>query len=83
MSWCAPKPIAPGSPVKRDGQKVELPDVQFDTWQDEDGQTHMTLGFTVYGIKKTPLNVLKRSMEQHPVLRTHRVYLAGRPCART
>ena len=25
--------------VKRDGQKVELPDVQFDTWQDEDGQT--------------------------------------------
>ena len=38
--------------VKRDGQKVELPDVQFDTWQDEDGQTHMSLGFTVYGIKK-------------------------------
>ena len=47
--------------VKRDGQKVELPDVQFDTWQDENGQTHMTLGFTVYGIKKTPLNVLKEA----------------------
>ena len=47
--------------VKRDGQKVELPDVQFDTWQDEDGQTHMTLGFTVYGIKKTPLNVLNEA----------------------
>ena len=47
--------------VKRDGQKVELPDVQFETWQDEDGQTHMTLGFTVYGIKKTPLNVLKEA----------------------
>ena len=47
--------------VKRDGQKVELPDVQFDTWQDESGQTHMTLGFTVYGIKKTPLNVLKEA----------------------
>ncbi len=47
--------------VKRDGQKVELPDVQFDTWQDKDGQTHMTLGFTVYGIKKTPLNVLKEA----------------------
>ena len=43
--------------VKRDGQKVELPDVQFDTWQDEDGQTHMSLGFTVYGIPKTPLHV--------------------------
>ena len=47
--------------VKRDGRRVELPDVQFDTWQDEDGQTHMTLGFTVYGIKKTPLNVLKEA----------------------
>lgn len=68
--------------VKRDGQKVELPDVQFDTWQDEDGQTHMTLGFTVYGIKNTA-QCVKRSMEQYPVLRTHRVYLAGRPCART
>ena len=47
--------------VKRDGQKVELPDVQFDTWQDENGQTHMTLGFTVYGIKKTPLHVLSEA----------------------
>ena len=47
--------------VLRDGKKVELPGVQFDTWQDEDGQTHMTLGFTVYGIKKTPLNVLKEA----------------------
>ena len=40
---------------------LELPEVQFDTWQDEDGQTHMTLGVTVYGIKKTPLNVLKEA----------------------
>ena len=47
--------------VKRDGQKVELPDVQFDTWQDEDGQTHMSLGFTVYGIPKTPLHVLSEA----------------------
>ena len=47
--------------VKRDGQKVELPDVQFDTWQDEDGQTHMSLGFTVYGIHKTPLHVLSEA----------------------
>ena len=28
---------------------------------DEQGQTHMTLGFTVYGLKKTPQNVLKES----------------------
>ena len=47
--------------VRRDGRLVELPDVRFDTWQDEQGQTHMTLGFTVYGLKKTPLNVLKES----------------------
>ena len=45
--------------VRRDGKLVELPDVQFDTWQDAQGQTHMTLGFTVYGLKKTPKNVLK------------------------
>ena len=36
--------------VRRDGKLVELPDVQFDTWQDAQGQTHMTLGFTVYGL---------------------------------
>ena len=47
--------------VKRNGQTVELPDVQFDTWQDENGQTHMSLGFTVYGIEKTPLSVLKEA----------------------
>lgn len=47
--------------VLRDGKKVELPDVQFDTWQDENGQTHMSIGFTVYGIEKTPGNVLKEA----------------------
>ena len=47
--------------VLRDGKKVELPRVQFDTWQDEDGETHMSLGFTVYGIRKTPVNVRKEA----------------------
>ena len=47
--------------VLRDGKKVELPRVQFDTWQNEDGETHMSLGFTVYGIKKTPVNVIKEA----------------------
>ena len=47
--------------VLRDDKKVELPRVQFDTWQDEDGETHMSLGFTVYGIKKTPVNVIKEA----------------------
>ena len=47
--------------VKRDGKTVELKNVQFDTWRDDSGETHMTLGFTVYGIKKTPLNVVKEA----------------------
>ena len=47
--------------VKRNGQTVELPAVQFDTWQDDSGETHMSLGFTVYGIEKTPLSVLKET----------------------
>ena len=47
--------------VLRNGRNVDLPDVRFDTWQDDEGQTHMSLGFTVYGIKKTPLNVLKEA----------------------
>ena len=47
--------------VKRDGKTVELPGVQFDTWQDDSGETHMNLGFKVYGIAKTPLNVIKEA----------------------
>lgn len=47
--------------VRRNGQTVELPDVRFDTWIDDAGETHMTLGFTVYGIEKTPLNVLQEA----------------------
>ena len=43
------------------GQTVELPDVQFDTWTDEAGQVHMSLGFTVYGLAKTPRNVLREA----------------------
>ena len=47
--------------VLRDGQTVELPDVQFDTWTDEAGQVHMSLGFTVYGLAKTPRSVLREA----------------------
>ena len=39
---------------------------RFDTWQDDKGETHMSLGFTVYGIKKTPLNVLKDVYKRQP-----------------
>lgn len=47
--------------VRRDGATVQLQDVQFDTQQQEDGTTRMSLGFVVYGLKKTPLNVLKET----------------------
>lgn len=35
--------------------------MQFDTWTDEAGQVHMSLGFTVYGLAKTPRNVLREA----------------------
>lgn len=47
--------------VERGGQRLELPAVQFDTWQDEDGQTHMTMGFVVYGVKKTVKSVVQEA----------------------
>ena len=47
--------------VLRNGQKEQLPGVQFDTWQDEKGETHMSIGFSVYGLEKTPGNVLREA----------------------
>lgn len=47
--------------VLRGGEKVELPAVQFDTWADENGRTHMTMGFIVYALEKTPLNVVREA----------------------
>ena len=68
--------------VLRDGKTVELPDVQFDTWVDDSGETHMSLGFTVYGIQKTPLNVLKEA--GNSVLYYGRIIYTSlaEPCAR-
>lgn len=48
--------------VRRDGKLVELPDVQFDSYTDENGSTRMDIGFTVYALAKTPANVLKESV---------------------
>ena len=46
--------------VRRDGALVELPAVQFDVRETENG-AYMDIGFVVYGIEKTPLNVLKEA----------------------
>lgn len=48
--------------VRRDGQLLELPGVRFDTYTSEDGGTQMNIGFTVYALARTPLNVLKESV---------------------
>ena len=48
--------------VLRDGRRVELPGVRFDTYQDEAGGTHMDIGFVVYALEKTPANVWKESL---------------------
>ncbi len=47
--------------VRRNGALVELPGVQFDTYQDENGSTRMNVGFVVYSVRKTPLNVLREA----------------------
>ncbi len=41
---------------------AELPGVRFDTYTGEDGGTRMNIGFTVYALARTPLNVLKESV---------------------
>ena len=48
--------------VLRDGRRVELPGVRFDTYQDEAGGTHMNIGFVVFALEKTPTNVWKESL---------------------
>lgn len=48
--------------VRRDGRLLELPGVRFDTYTGEDGGTRMNIGFTVYALARTPLNVLKESV---------------------
>ncbi len=47
--------------VQRSGTTVELSGVQFDTYEDESGSVHMSIGFKVFGIEKTPATVLKEA----------------------
>lgn len=47
--------------VRRDGEVIQLDNVQFDTWVDENGSTHMALNFVVYGLQKTPLRVIQEA----------------------
>lgn len=47
--------------VRRDGKLVQLPGVQFDSYTDENGNSRMDIGFTVYALEKTPANILKET----------------------
>ncbi|HJB58673.1 MAG TPA: site-2 protease family protein [Candidatus Faecalibacterium faecipullorum] len=48
--------------VRRAGQVIELPGVQFDTYTDADGNARMNMGFTVYALEKTPANILRETV---------------------
>ncbi len=45
--------------VLRDGKKVELPQVKFETKTQADGSTGLVIDFKVLPLEKTPLNVLR------------------------
>lgn len=48
--------------VKRNGEKVQINDVQFDQVQNGDTVT-MNMGFKVYALEKTPLNVIGQAFD--------------------
>lgn len=48
--------------VRRGGQRVEVPGVQFGTQTAEDGSVSMVVEFSVYGIAKTPRTVAKAAV---------------------
>lgn len=47
--------------VMRDGKKVELNDVTFETYTDENGVKQMVLDFYVYPVEKTLVSVIRES----------------------
>lgn len=48
--------------VEREGNKVELPDVHFETKPGENGHNTIVYDFIIVGIEKTPLNVLSTAV---------------------
>ena len=53
MSWCVQSPIRQISRSVGMASWWSCRACSLDTWQDEQGQTHMDIGFTVYGIERT------------------------------
>ena len=48
--------------VERNGSKVEIPDVHFETKPGENGHNTIVFDFVIVGIEKTPLNVLSTAL---------------------
>ena len=48
--------------VERNGSKVEIPDVHFETKPGENGHNTIVFDFIIVGIEKTPLNVLSTAL---------------------
>lgn len=48
--------------VLRDGRRVTIPQVTFDTVTDENGQESMKLDFRVYGLARTPRTVAREAL---------------------
>ena len=48
--------------VERNGIKVEIPDVHFETKPGENGHNTIVFDFVIVGIEKTPLNVLSTAL---------------------
>ncbi|MBE6894218.1 MAG: RIP metalloprotease RseP [Ruminococcaceae bacterium] len=47
--------------VRRDGKTVELNDVTFETYENEDGIKQLVLDFYVYPAEKTPVSVIREA----------------------
>ncbi len=50
--------------VIRNGEKIELENVEFDTYTDDDGIKQMVIDFTVYPVEVTFLNTVKEAFNQ-------------------
>lgn len=46
----------------RDGEKVELNNVKLDSYESS-GRTAVVIDFKIYGVKKTPLRIIKKSVD--------------------
>ena len=49
--------------LERDGERINLDDIQLDSYESSSGTTAVVIDFNIYGVEKTPLRIIKRSFE--------------------